>query len=381
MKKVLSIFGTRPEAIKMSPLIKRLESSENGLESTVCVTAQHREMLDQILTLFDIQPTFDLNIMKKGQDLHDITARIIQDLKAVIKEVKPDLVLVHGDTTTSMVAALAAFYQQVPVGHVEAGLRTFNPMSPFPEEINRQITARIATYHFCPTPKSKENLEKEGIHRPHIYVTGNTGIDALHAASDLIEEKTTVKASISRELEKACGNHLLDFEKMKYILVTGHRRENFGEGINNICKVLIRIAERFPDFHIIYPVHLNPNIWGPVHQLLKPYPTIILTSPLDYLPFIYLMKNAYLVLTDSGGIQEEAPSFGKPVLVTRNTTERPEAIEAGTAALVGTDPETIFSKISSLLLDHQAYLRMSQAVNPYGDGKAAARIVEIIERI
>lgn len=364
----------------MAPILNRLEGFSDSFESVVCVTAQHREMLDQILELFQIDPDYDLNIMKKGQDLHDITARIINELRSIIQEVSPDIILVHGDTTTSMVAALAAYYQRVPVGHVEAGLRTYNPLSPFPEEMNRQITARIASFHFCPTQQSRYNLESEGIASSRIFVTGNTVIDALQAASSLIERQAGLKEEIKSKLLTVCSNLDVDLEKIQYILVTGHRRENFGQGINNICEVLIRINERYPSLSIIYPVHLNPNIWEPVHQILASYPNIILTPPLDYLPFLYLMKNAYLVLTDSGGVQEEAPSFGKPVLVTRDTTERPEAVEAGTAMIVGTDPDNILSKVSELLDNYQLYLKMAQATNPYGDGNAAERIVTMLAK-
>ena len=370
MKKILFIFGTRPEAIKMAPLIKETGQSRSlGIE--ICVTGQHREMLDQVLKLFDICPDYDLNIMQPGQDLYDITSRILINLRDVLQQSKPDLVLVHGDTTTSMAAALAAFYQQIPVGHIEAGLRTHQPYNPWPEEMNRQVTDRICTYYFAPTEQSKKNLLQENIDEKKIFITGNTVIDALLMAVDIISSTSGMEEKIAKEFQEkgyTVGNR-------EYILVTGHRRENFGEGFLHICKAIKELAALHPDMDIVYPVHLNPNVQKPVYELLSGVDNVYLISPLDYLPFIYAMQHSTLLLTDSGGVQEEAPSLGKPVLVMRDTTERPEAVEAGTVKLVGTDAEAIVSNVTALLQDKEMYKRMSETHNPYGDGQACERIM------
>jgi UDP-N-acetylglucosamine 2-epimerase (non-hydrolysing) len=368
--KILSVFGTRPEAIKMAPLVTGLAQAPD-VESRVCVTAQHREMLDQVLTLFDIVPDYDLNLMKPGQMLHDLTGAIITGLKPVLEDFLPDLVLVHGDTTTTLSASLAAYYAQVPVGHVEAGLRTGNIYSPWPEEINRKLTGAIAELHFAPTEKSRANLLAEAVPADRVIVTGNTVIDALHMIVARLEQNKDLAASMRAALP-------LPRDK-KIILVTGHRRESFGSGFERICDALARLAER-PDTHLVYPVHLNPNVKDPVERLLSTYPNIDLIAPQDYLPFVYLMSRADVILTDSGGVQEEAPSLGKPVLVMRDTTERPEAVEAGTVRLVGTDSKLIVAEVSRLLDDPQAYEEMSVAHNPYGDGKATGRIMEAIRR-
>ena len=368
--KILSVFGTRPEAIKMAPLVTGLAQAPD-VESRVCVTAQHREMLDQVLTLFNIVPDYDLNLMKPGQRLHDLTGAIIAGLKPVLEDFRPDLVLVHGDTTTTLSASLASYYAQVPVGHVEAGLRTGNIYSPWPEEINRKLTGAIAELHFAPTEKSRANLLSEAVKADRVTVTGNTVIDALHMIVARLEQNKDLAASMQAALP-------LPRDK-KIILVTGHRRESFGSGFERICAALARLAER-PDTHLVYPVHLNPNVKDPVERLLSTYPNIELIAPQDYLPFVYLMSRADVILTDSGGVQEEAPSLGKPVLVMRDTTERPEAVEAGTVRLVGTDSELIVTQVSRLLDDPQAYEEMSVAHNPYGDGKATGRIMEAIRR-
>jgi UDP-N-acetylglucosamine 2-epimerase (non-hydrolysing) len=368
--KILSVFGTRPEAIKMAPLVIGLAEAPD-VESRVCVTAQHREMLDQVLTLFNIVPDYDLNLMKPGQRLHDLTGAIIAGLKPVLEDFRPDLVLVHGDTTTTLSASLASYYAQVPVGHVEAGLRTGNIYSPWPEEINRKLTGAIAELHFAPTEKSRANLLSEAVKADRVTVTGNTVIDALHMIVARLEQNKDLAASMQAALP-------LPRDK-KIILVTGHRRESFGSGFERICAALARLAER-PDTHLVYPVHLNPNVKDPVERLLSTYPNIELIAPQDYLPFVYLMSRADVILTDSGGVQEEAPSLGKPVLVMRDTTERPEAVEAGTVRLVGTDSELIVTQVSRLLDDPQAYEEMSVAHNPYGDGKATGRIMEAIRR-
>lgn len=386
MKKVLSIFGTRPEAVKMAPVIKELERYPDKFESVVCITAQHRQMLDQVLDLFDIHPNHDLNIMKPGQDLYDITSNVLLGLRSVLLEEKPDIILVHGDTTTAMAASLAAFYQQIPVGHVEAGLRTNNKHSPFPEEINRKIVATVADLHFAPTDTARENLLREGGDPRSIHVTGNTVIDSLlmtvnkirncglgeSIATEMVERFTSLKNVISR-LQ-------LPSPVSRLILVTGHRRESFGQGFESICRALVEIATAHPDTDIIYPVHLNPNVQEPVLRILGEVglPNIFLIEPLDYLPFVYLMERSFMIITDSGGVQEEAPSLGKPVLVLRETTERPEAIAAGTVKLVGTDTKRIVSETRRLLTDPDAYRCMTAAHNPYGDGKAAARIVSIL---
>ncbi len=370
-KKVLTVFGTRPEAIKMAPLVKALEANPS-IDSKVCVTAQHREMLDQVLGLFEITPDHDLNIMKPGQGLHEITSNILVGMKDVLEAEKPDVVLVHGDTTTTLATSLAAFYAQIDVGHVEAGLRTGNLYSPWPEEGNRKLTGALTKFHFAPTKASAENLTIEGVPEEQVLVTGNTVIDALHWVVKRIEN--------SGSLEKELANQfpMLSSDR-KLILVTGHRRESFGGGFERICEALRQIAVGNPDVDVLYPVHLNPNVQEPVNRLLKDLPNIHLIEPQDYLPFVYLMKRSYLILTDSGGIQEEAPSLGKPVLVMRETTERPEAVEAGTVKLVGTNVEKIVAEVTKLITDTPHYQTMSLAHNPYGDGKACERIVTALE--
>lgn len=371
MKKILLVFGTRPEAIKMAPLVKALQKDTEHFETRVCVTAQHRQMLDQVLEVFGITPEYDLNIMAPNQDLYDITAKVLLGLREVLKDFRPDTVLVHGDTTTSMAASLAAFYMQIPVGHVEAGLRTYNMLSPWPEEMNRQVTDRICTYYFAPTEQSKANLLQENIDAKKIFITGNTVIDALLMAVDIISTTAGVKEKMAKELQEK-GYTVGDRE---YILVTGHRRENFGDGFLHICKAIKELAALHPEMDIVYPVHLNPNVQKPVYELLSGLSNVYLISPLDYLPFIYAMQHSTLLLTDSGGVQEEAPSLGKPVLVMRDTTERPEAVEAGTVKLVGTNAEAIVSNVTALLLDKEMYKRMSETHNPYGDGQACERII------
>ena len=371
MKKILLVFGTRPEAIKMAPLVKAFQKDTEHFETRVCVTAQHRQMLDQVLEVFGITPEYDLNIMAPNQDLYDITAKVLMGLREVLKDFRPDTVLVHGDTTTSMAASLAAFYMQIPVGHVEAGLRTYNMLSPWPEEMNRQVTDRICTYYFAPTEQSKKNLLQENIDEKKIFITGNTVIDALLMAVDIISSTPGMEEKIAKEFQEkgyTVGNR-------EYILVTGHRRENFGEGFLHICKAIKELAALHPDMDIVYPVHLNPNVQKPVYELLSGVDNVYLISPLDYLPFIYAMQHSTLLLTDSGGVQEEAPSLGKPVLVMRDTTERPEAVEAGTVKLVGTDAEAIVSNVTALLQDKDMYKRMSETHNPYGDGQACERIM------
>ena len=374
MKKILLVFGTRPEAIKMAPLVKEFQKDTEHFETKVCVTAQHRQMLDQVLEVFGITPDYDLNIMAPNQDLYDITAKVLMGLREVLKDFRPDTVLVHGDTTTSMAASLAAFYMQIPVGHVEAGLRTYNMLSPWPEEMNRQVTDRICTYYFAPTEQSKKNLLQENIDEKKIFITGNTVIDALLMAVDIISSTSGMEEKIAKEFQEkgyTVGNR-------EYILVTGHRRENFGEGFLHICKAIKELAALHPDMDIVYPVHLNPNVQKPVYELLSGVDNVYLISPLDYLPFIYAMQHSTLLLTDSGGVQEEAPSLGKPVLVMRDTTERPEALDAGTVKLVGTDYNKIVNEVSSLIDDKAAYEKMSKAVNPYGDGLACGRIVNAL---
>ena len=371
MKKILLVFGTRPEAIKMAPLVKALQKDTEHFETRVCVTAQHRQMLDQVLEVFGITPEYDLNIMAPNQDLYDITAKVLLGLREVLKDFRPDTVLVHGDTTTSMAASLAAFYMQIPVGHVEAGLRTYNMLSPWPEEMNRQVTDRICTYYFAPTEQSRANLLQENIDAKKIFITGNTVIDALLMAVDIISTTAGVKEKMAKELQEK-GYTVGDRE---YILVTGHRRENFGDGFLHICKAIKELAALHPEMDIVYPVHLNPNVQKPVYELLSGLSNVYLISPLDYLPFIYAMQHSTLLLTDSGGVQEEAPSLGKPVLVMRDTTERPEAVEAGTVKLVGTNAEAIVSNVTALLLDKEMYKLMSETHNPYGDGQACERII------
>ncbi|WP_415720277.1 non-hydrolyzing UDP-N-acetylglucosamine 2-epimerase [Photobacterium ganghwense] len=366
-KRVLTVFGTRPEAIKMAPLVHALAADER-FEAKVCVTAQHREMLDQVLELFDITPDYDLDLMKAGQTLNEVTARILLELKPVLQEFKPDVVLVHGDTATTFAASLASYYEQIAVGHVEAGLRTGNIYSPWPEEANRKLTGALTKYHFAPTETSKDNLLKENYSPEHISVTGNTVIDALLMVKDKIESDADLNATLAAQFP------YLD-ENKKLILVTGHRRESFGGGFERICKALAETAQQHPDVQILYPMHLNPNVREPVNRILSGIDNITLIEPQQYLPFIYLMDRANIILTDSGGIQEEAPSLGKPVLVMRDTTERPEAVSAGTVKLVGTDVEKIVSNLNQLLTDESAYQAMSYAHNPYGDGKACERIL------
>lgn len=380
MKKIMLVFGTRPEAIKMAPLVKEFQKHPDTFQTIVCVTGQHREMLDQVLHIFDIRPDFDLNIMKQGQDLYDVTARVLTGMRDVLREAQPDVVLVHGDTTTSTAAALAAFYQQIPVGHVEAGLRTHNILSPWPEEMNRQITGRIASYHFAPTALSRQNLLQENVDDANITVTGNTVIDALYWVVDRIKNDRSLDAELEEVLRRAGYdvNRLADGRPL--VLITGHRRENFGDGFINMCTAIKQLTERYPNVDFVYPMHLNPNVRRPIHEVfgddLSNLGNMHFIEPLEYLSFVYLMEKSTIVLTDSGGIQEEAPGLGKPVLVMRDTTERPEALEAGTVKLVGTDREKIFNEVSTLLDDAAAYARMSQAVNPYGDGLACSRIVE-----
>lgn len=378
-KKIMIVFGTRPEAIKMAPLVKEFQKYPHDFEAIVCVTGQHREMLDQVLKIFNIQPQYDLNIMKPGQDLYDVTSRVLLGMCGVLKEVAPDLVLVHGDTTTSTAAALAAFYQQIPVGHVEAGLRTHNMYSPWPEEINRQITSRIASHHFAPTPLSRQNLLNEGISENAIVVTGNTVIDALYLVIDKIKQDE----KLSLELALVLGQAGYDIHRLngsrKMVLITGHRRENFGDGFISMCKAIKFLSEKYPDVDFVYPMHLNPNVRRPIHEVfgeeLSNLKNMFFVEPLEYLSFIYLMEKSSIVLTDSGGIQEEAPGLGKPVLVMRETTERPEALIAGTVRLVGTDRDKIVTEVSLLLEDSEYYNEMSKAVNPYGDGLACNRII------
>lgn len=372
MKKILIVFGTRPEAIKMAPLVKEFQKDTNNFETKVCVTAQHRQMLDQVLEIFDIKPDYDLNIMKPGQDLYDITSNVLIGMKSVLNDFEPDVVLVHGDTTTTLSASLAAFYAKIKVGHVEAGLRTNDIYSPWPEEGNRQLTGILANYHFAPTQQSEENLLKEGKKQQDIYVTGNTVIDALMYVLQRIENQPTLKEKIKSKISK---QYQLD-EERKIILVTGHRRENFGQGFINICEGLKELAKNNPDIDIVYPVHLNPNVQKPVNEILSDLTNVYLIDPLQYEEFIYMMNESYFIITDSGGIQEEAPSLGKPVLVMRDTTERPEAVEAGTVRLVGTDKNTLIKEAQKLIDSKIEYEKMAKAHNPYGDGRACARIVK-----
>lgn len=380
MKKILIVFGTRPEAIKMAPVVKAFQKDTINFETKVCVTGQHREMLDQVLEIFEIKPDYDLNIMKAGQDLYDVTSRVILGMREVLKEAKPDVVFVHGDTTTSAMTALAAFYQQIPVAHVEAGLRTNNIYSPWPEEVNRQITGRIAAYNFAPTLLSKENLLKENAKEDSIYITGNTVIDALQMVVEKLNKDAKLKNKIKNDLLKEFKNPI-NIELDKFILITGHRRENFGQGFLNICEAIGELAKKYPDIHLIYPVHLNPNVQKPVYELLASYKNVHLIDPQQYLPFVFMMSHGYLVLTDSGGIQEEAPGLGKPVLVMRDTTERPEAVDAGTVKLVGTDKDLIIKEVSELIENSKSYAMMSKAHNPYGDGKASKIIINKIKNI
>ena len=402
MKKIMLVFGTRPEAIKMAPLVKEFQKQKDTFETVVCVTGQHRQMLDQVLDLFEITPDYDLDIMKPGQDLYDVTARVLTGMRDVLADARPDVVLVHGDTTTSTAAALAAFYQQIPVGHVEAGLRTHNIYSPWPEEMNRQITGRIATYNFAPTALSRRNLLAEGIADESITVTGNTVIDALHWVVDKIRKDSSLNLELAAQLKEAgydvnrlachsdplchsaslCHSERSEESLRRLVLITGHRRENFGDGFISMCTAIKDLTVRYPDVDFVYPMHLNPNVRQPIREVfgedLSDLGNMFFIEPLEYLSFVYLMEKACIVLTDSGGIQEEAPGLGKPVLVMRDTTERPEALEAGTVKLVGTDYHKILDEVSLLLDDHSTYEKMSKAVNPYGDGKACGRIVERI---
>lgn len=385
MKKVMLVFGTRPEAIKMAPLVKEFQHHPSEFETIVCVTGQHREMLDQVLRIFEITPDYDLNIMKQGQDLYDVTSRVLLGMRDVLREAKPDVVLVHGDTTTSTAAALAAFYQQIPVGHVEAGLRTHNIYSPWPEEMNRQITGRIATYHFSPTSLSRQNLLDEGVLDIKITVTGNTVIDALYWVVDKIKSSEQLSNDLSATLlDAGYDTHRLS-DGRKLVLITGHRRENFGDGFIQMCTAIKDLTQKYPQVDFVYPMHLNPNVRKPIHEVfgedLSGLGNMFFIEPLEYLSFVYLMEKSTIVLTDSGGIQEEAPGLGKPVLVMRDTTERPEALSAGTVHLVGTDYDKIVSEVSMLLDDTACYERMSKAVNPYGDGKACQRIIDVLSKI
>ena len=377
------VFGTRPEAIKMAPLVKEFQKYPEMFRTTVCVTGQHRQMLDQVLEIFGITPDYDLNIMKQGQDLYDVTARVLTGMRSVLDEARPDLVLVHGDTTTSTAAALAAFYKQIPVGHVEAGLRTHNIYSPWPEEMNRQITGRIASWHFAPTPLSCSNLTAEAVPEERILVTGNTVIDALHIVVDRIRNDSGLADGLKESLRLAGYDTERIDAGRRLVLITGHRRENFGEGFLNICRAIKALSEKYPEVDFVYPMHLNPNVRRPIHEVfgqeLSGLGNMFFIEPLEYLSFVFLMEKSYIVLTDSGGIQEEAPGLGKPVLVMRDTTERPEAVDAGTVRLVGTDYGTIVNGVSALLDDTEEYDKMSQAVNPYGDGRACPRIVEFID--
>lgn len=380
MKKVMLVFGTRPEAIKMAQLVKEFQKDSVNFQTIVCVTGQHREMLDQVLDIFDIKPDYDLNIMKQGQDLYDVTSRVLLGMRDVLKQVRPDIVLVHGDTTTSTAAALATFYQQIPVGHIEAGLRTHNIYSPWPEEMNRQITGRISAYHFAPTFLSEKNLLEEGISEENIVVTGNTVIDALYMVVDKIEKDGELKNNLQTEL-KTSGYDITRLDDGgKLVLITGHRRENFGDGFISMCKAIRTLTKKYPKVDFVYPMHLNPNVRRPIHEVfgedLSNLDNMFFIEPLEYLSFVFLMRKSTIVLTDSGGIQEEAPGLGKPVLVMRDTTERPEALEAGTVKLVGTDYDKIVSEVSGLLDNQEYYDQMSQAVNPYGDGLACSRIVK-----
>ena len=388
MKTIMLVFGTRPEAIKMAPLVKALQACADSFKTVVCVTGQHREMLDQVLRIFDIQPDYDLNIMRQGQDLYDITARVLAGMRDVLKEVQPDVVLVHGDTTTSTAAALSAFYQQIAVGHVEAGLRTYNIYSPWPEEMNRQITSRIATYNFAPTALSRENLLKENVDEAKITVTGNTVIDALHMVVSRLKDDPALASEQEEVLFRAGYDVARLANGKKLVLITGHRRENFGEGFIHMVTAMKDLAEKYPDVDFVYPMHLNPNVRKPIHEVFgeivngksvnSKWGNFFFIEPLQYLEFVYLMEKSSIVLTDSGGIQEEAPGLGKPVLVMRDTTERPEALESGTVHLVGSDYNKIVDEVSTLLDDAEAYERMSKAVNPYGDGHACERIIKAL---
>lgn len=376
MVKVLIVFGTRPEAIKMAPVVKQFAQNKDCFNTRVCITAQHREMLDQVLAIFDIHPDYDLDIMQSGQDLYDITCRVLTGIRDVLKEFEPDIVLVHGDTTTSTAAALASFYQQIPVGHVEAGLRTGNIYAPWPEEMNRMLTRSLTTYHFSPTENAKQNLIRENVREAFITVTGNTVIDALYIVLDKLKDNKVLRQRVVSSIQKT-GYPIKDDKKM--ILITGHRRENFGQGFINICQAIKEVALKYPEVDLVYPVHLNPNVQQPVHRILQGLDNVYLTKPVEYLQFVILMEKSHIILTDSGGIQEEAPGLGKPVLVMRDTTERPEAVDAGTVKLVGTKKEKIVEEISRLFEDAAYYNTMSNAHNPYGDGLAAPRIIEYLK--
>lgn len=382
MKKILLVFGTRPEAIKMAPLVKEFQKHPDYFKIIVCVTGQHREMLDQVLRIFDITPDYDLNVMKQGQDLFDITSRVLLGMRDVLATVKPDLVLVHGDTTTSTAAALAAFYQQIPVGHVEAGLRTNNIYSPWPEEMNRQITGRIATWHFAPTALSRKNLLNENVNNSKIIVTGNTVVDALYLVLDKIKNDKVLEKNLNQTLRDSGYDVCRLKNGKKLVLITGHRRENFGDGFISICRAIKCLKEKYRDVDFVYPMHLNPNVRKPIHEVfgndLSNLDNMFFIEPLEYLSFVYLMEKSAIVLTDSGGIQEEAPGLGKPVLVMRDTTERPEALDAGTVKLVGTNYDSIINSVSELLENSAEYDRMSRSLNPYGDGRACERIVKLM---
>lgn len=393
-KTILLVFGTRPEAIKMAPLVKKLQSEPEQFKTVVCVTAQHRQMLDQVLHIFDIKPDYDLDIMKPNQDLYDVTSRVLLGMRDVLKEVQPDVVLVHGDTTTSTAAALAAFYQQIPVGHVEAGLRTHNIYSPWPEEMNRQITGRITTHHFAPTPLAKQNLLDENVRPEQIVVTGNTVIDALYMVVEKIKNDANLQSELGELLKEAGYDTARLDGSRRLVLITGHRRENFGDGFISMCTAIRDLAAKYPDVDFVYPMHLNPNVRKPIREVFGDiasqtihntsniiHSNLFFIEPLEYLSFVYLMEKSTIVLTDSGGIQEEAPGLGKPVLVMRDTTERPEALESGTVHLVGTNYEKIVGEVSTLLDDAVAYEKMSQAVNPYGDGLACERISAFLANV
>lgn len=382
MKKVMLVFGTRPEAIKMAPLVKAFESDTKNFKTQVCVTGQHRQMLDQVLKLFKITPDFDLNIMKQGQDLYDITSRVLLGMRDVLTQAAPDIVFVHGDTTTSTAAALAAFYKQIDVAHIEAGLRTNDIYNPWPEEMNRQITGRIAKYHFSPTPLARENLLRENVDPAKITVTGNTGIDALHFVANEIKQSQELRDSLEKVLLSAGYDTKRLASGKKLILITGHRRENFGDGFIHMCKAIKHLNKKYPDADFVYPMHLNPNVRRPINEVFgdEKQENMFFIEPLDYLPFVYLMEKSHIVLTDSGGIQEEAPGLGKPVLVMRETTERPEAVTAGTVKLVGTNFDKIVAEVSRLMDDESEYEKMGKAVNPYGDGKACPRILEFLKQ-
>lgn len=382
MKKVMLVFGTRPEAIKMAPLVKAFESDTKNFKTQVCVTGQHRQMLDQVLKLFKITPDFDLNIMKQGQDLYDITSRVLLGMRDVLTQAAPDIVFVHGDTTTSTAAALAAFYKQIDVAHIEAGLRTNDIYNPWPEEMNRQITGRIAKYHFSPTPLARENLLRENVDPAKITVTGNTGIDALHFVANEIKQSQELRDSLEKVLLSVGYDTKRLASGKKLILITGHRRENFGDGFIHMCKAIKHLNKKYPDADFVYPMHLNPNVRRPIKEVFgdEKQENMFFIEPLDYLPFVYLMEKSHIVLTDSGGIQEEAPGLGKPVLVMRETTERPEAVTAGTVKLVGTNFDKIVAEVSRLMDDESEYEKMGKAVNPYGDGKACPRILEFLKQ-